>query len=41
MSIRSTGLGVVSHVTRDSGLQDFPGVADVIDWNEGKGLHPL
>ena len=34
-------LGEVSHVTGDGGLQDFPGVADVFDWNEGKGLHPL
>ena len=34
-------LGVVSHVTGDSGFQDFPGVADAINWNEGKGLHPL
>ena len=30
-------LGVVSHVAGDGGLQDFPGVADVIDWNVGKG----
>ena len=34
-------LGVVSHVTGDGGVQNFPGVADVIDWNEEKGLHPL
>ena len=34
-------LGEVSHVTGDGGLQDFPGVADVIHWNEGKGLDPL
>ena len=34
-------LGEVSHVTRDGGLQDFPGVADVIHWNEGKVLDPL
>ena len=33
--------GVVSHVTGNGGLQDFPSVADVIHWNEGKGLHPL
>ena len=33
--------GEVSHVTGDSGLQDFPGVADVIHWNERKGLDPL
>ena len=34
-------LGEVSHVTGDGGLQDFPGVADVIHGNEGKGLDPL
>ena len=34
-------LGEVSHVARNGGLQDFPGVADVIHWNEGKGLDPL
>ena len=34
-------LGEVSHVAGDGGLQDFPGVADVIHWNEGKGLDPL
>ena len=34
-------LGEVSHVTGDGGLQDFPGVADVIHGNEGKGLDLL
>ena len=34
-------LGEVSHVAGDGGLQDFPGVADVIYWNEGKDLDPL
>ena len=34
-------LGEVSHVTGDGGLQDFPGVADIIHSKEGKGLHPL
>ena len=32
-------LGEVSHVTGDGELH--PGVADVILWNEGKGLYPL
>ena len=31
-------LGEVSHVAGDGGLQNFPRVADVIHWNEGKGL---
>ena len=34
-------LGEVSHVAGNGGLQDFPGVVDVIHWNEGKGLDPL
>ena len=34
-------LGKVSHVAGDGGLQDFPGVADDIRWNEKKGLDPL
>ena len=34
-------LGEVSHVKEDGGLQDFPGAADVIHWNEGKGLDQL
>ena len=34
-------LGDVSHVAGDVGLKDFPGVADVNHWNEGKGLDPL
>ena len=34
-------LGEVSHVTGVGGLQDFPGVAVVILWNEGKVLDPL
>ena len=34
-------LGKVSHVAGDGELQDFPGVADVIHWNEGKGIDPL
>ena len=37
----SVVLGEVSHVTGDGGLQDSTGVADVILWNEGKGLDPL
>ena len=47
MTVRSSDpcrlavLSVVSHVTGDGGLQDFPGEADVIHWNEGKGLDPL
>ena len=32
-------LGEVSHVTGYGVFQDFPGVADVIHWNEWKGLH--
>ena len=38
---RFVELGEASHVTGDGGLQDFPGVADVILWNEKKGLDPL
>ena len=34
-------LGEVNHVAGDAGLQNFPGIADVIHWNEGKGLGPL
>ena len=34
-------LGEVSNVTGDDRLQYFPGVAYVIHWNVGKGLHPL
>ena len=29
-------LSEVSHDTGDVGLQDFPGLADVIHWNEGE-----
>ena len=32
---------VLGEVAGDGGLQDFPGVADVIHWNEEKGLDPL
>ena len=38
---RFVGLGEVSHVTGDGGLQDFLGVAGVILWNGGEGLDSL
>ena len=34
-------LGKVRIVTGDGGLQDFAGAADIIHWNEGKGLDSL
>ena len=39
--VQRVGLVHCTDVTGDGGLQEFPGVADVIDWKEGKRLHPL